>query len=132
MLGIKAPRRVVLGIHEKCTNTGMFGNAEGAQDGVAQKATTKPPPLVTSVHGKPREHHHRDGVPGQTLLCARRGGNVIDTSCGEAIVARHTTLIVRHDECSRGARLLVLHGIAAQPLIENLHTAIELADMMLG
>ena len=132
MLGIKAPRRVVLGMYEKRTNASMFGNAEGTQNGVAQKTTPKPPPLVTSVHGKPREHHHRDGMPGQTLLCARRGGNVIDAPRGEAIVARHTTLIVRHDECSRGARLLALHSIAAQPLIENLHTAIELADMMLG
>jgi len=57
---------------------------------------------------------------------------MIDTSCREAVITRHPTVLVRHDECSRCARLLVSQRVAVQPLIENLDTAIERFEAMFG
>jgi len=70
MLRIEAPRRLILGVHEKRANTGVFGNSDGAQDGIAQETAANPPLLIVPVNGKPRKYHHGNGVPSQALLCA--------------------------------------------------------------
>ena len=54
--------RLVLGMHQQCTNPGNVCRLCSAQQRIFEQCFAKPCALVLKVHGKPGQNHHRHRV----------------------------------------------------------------------
>ena len=59
---IPLPGRLVLGVHQQCTNPGNVSRLCSAQQRIFEQCFAKPSALVLKVHCKPGQNHHRHGV----------------------------------------------------------------------
>ncbi len=54
--------RLVLGVHQQCTNPGNVRRLCSAQQRIFKQCFAKPCALVLKVHSKSGQNHHRHGV----------------------------------------------------------------------
>ena len=93
---VPLPGRLVLGMHQQCTNSGNVRRLCGAQQRIFEQCFAKPCALVLKVHGKPGQNHHRHGVLCNAFGHTRCRNGLLHTANRQAVETNDRARMAAH------------------------------------
>src|SRR6185369_4934677 len=131
--GVECRGLGILRMYQYGANSDCVGGVEASDQGVFKQALADSFSLLSMIHRKPRQQHHRNGVTRHAFANALGRGGFFDGTSAKRIVTNYNNRLFRAANISAGASGRVVgKGKAVQIVVQRRRAAVERLNIVLN